>query len=98
MVLTQLTLQGVFTSEAARKRLHGWQLDCATVLDEPATSSQAADDQNQASAAPEPGYLFEGQLSQVSKQGIRTTCPLHCLKALHAAATPHLPVQDAMAL
>lgn len=97
MVLTQLTLQGVFTSEADCKRLHGWRLDCATVLDEPATSSQAADNQNQASAALESGYLFEGQLSQVSKHMLHSTCVLHCL-CMHGAAMPHLPVQDAMAL
>jgi len=47
-------------------------VDCAKVLDEPATSSRTAN-QDQASAATEPGYLFEGQLSQVSK---RNACNL----------------------
>ena len=62
-----LTMQSVFLSEAERTRIEGWRVDCANFLNESATSSRTAD-QNQASAATEPGYLFEGQLSQVSKQ------------------------------
>ena len=55
-------------ADADCKRLQTWQRECADVLDEPATSSQAADNADQQSAAlpnQQPGYLFEGQLSQV---------------------------------
>ncbi len=60
-------MQSIFISEADCRRVEGWRVDCANVLDESATSSRTSD-QAQASAATEPGYLFEGQLSQVSKQ------------------------------
>lgn len=60
-------MQSIFISEADRRRVDGWQVDCANVLDESATSSHTADP-DQASAAMESGYLFEGQLSQVGKQ------------------------------
>ena len=60
-------MQSISISQAERTRVEGWRVDCANVLDESATSSRTAD-QDQASAATEPGYLFEGQLSQVGKQ------------------------------
>ena len=60
-------MQSGFTSEAERTRVEGWRVDCANVLNESAMSSHTLD-QAQASAATEPGYLFEGQLSQVGKQ------------------------------
>ena len=62
-----LTMQSVFVSEAERTCVEGWRVDCAIVLDESATPSRTPDEA-QASAATEPGYLFEGQLSQVGKQ------------------------------
>ena len=51
-------------SEGDRKRVHGWQRDCANVLDEATTSSQAAGRPDQLSSAQDQAYLFEGQLSQ----------------------------------
>lgn len=65
-------MQSIFVSEAESKRVEGWRVDCANVLNESATSSRTPD-QAQASAATESGYLFEGQLSQVSK---RNACSL----------------------
>ena len=63
-----LVLQKLSVGDADCKRLQSWQRDCADVLDEPATSSQAADNADQQAAvtsSQQPGYLFEGQLSQV---------------------------------
>ncbi|DBB00685.1 TPA: hypothetical protein ACH3X3_002358 [Trebouxia sp. C0006] len=81
-------MQSVFVSEAERTCVEGWRVDCAIVLDESATPSRTPD-QAQASAATEPGYLFEGQLSQAQDpparpQGVEEL--LHLLAAQQVAS------------
>lgn len=60
-----LSLQGILTSEVDQRLIKTWQTDCANILDEPASSTQAADTDQHSHATSQSGYLFEGQLSQV---------------------------------
>lgn len=80
--------QGILTSEVDQRLIKTWQTDCANILDEPASSAQAADTDQHSHATSQSGYLFEGQLSQAHEpparpQGLEEL--LHLLAAQQVA-------------
>ena len=71
-------MQGVAVTQEDRRKLQAWRRECASILDEPATTAGIAAQRDMAaapSAASEAGYLFEGQLSQVSSCITGVSCP-----------------------
>lgn len=64
----------MITSDQGRKKLNGWQIDCAAFLDEPGPSAEPAGQQPAQHQVPH-GYLFQGQLSQVALLAVFITAP-----------------------
>lgn len=64
-----LATQDVVVLQADCKKVQAWHTECASILDETSLATAQHESAAAPSAAPEAGYLFEGQLSQV------TCCP-----------------------